>query len=240
MPAAERTALDGATTFLFDLDGTLLDSRAAVIDAVAEGLRRAYVSLDLPAAEPDRERLKACMGLPSDDYFRRSYDPATVPADRAEEFATAYGRLATEAEVAALDRGETALFPDVVATLAELRRRGHRLLLFSNAQAPYFAAVIRAHGLDAFFADTLCLEDARRLGVADDKAGLVRHLAGRDRPLCVVGDREHDVAAGRAAGAWTVGCAYGFGDRTEFEAADWIVDGLAGILDLPPAAPRTP
>lgn len=226
--------------FLFDLDGTLLDSRAAVADAVAAGLSRAYRECGLPECEPDRGLIVASMGLPADEYFRRSYRADTVPPDRREEFSRAYAAAAAEEEIAALARGGTELFPGVEDALAALAARGHELMLYSNSATPYFEAVIAAHGLDRFFARTLCLEQAAAAGIAADKSRMVLAMAGAPgdrggRSVVVVGDRVHDVEAGRGAGALTVGCRYGFGAPEEFEAADWVVDGLLELLDIEPA-----
>lgn len=223
------------TTFLFDMDGTLLDSRAAVVDAVATGLSRAYADLGLPAAPPDFALIEGCMGLPTRAYFESAYDAATVPAASRDAFATAYRDRTTAAERAAIARGETALYDGVETALDELKRRGHTLLLFSNAGTDYFRAVIAGHGLDRFFARTLCIEEAQDRDLAADKAGMVAALVGDPAEAVVVGDRVHDIDAGRAAGARTVGCTYGFGASIEFRAADWIVDGPLEWLDLPPA-----
>jgi len=220
-------------TFLFDMDGTLLDSSAAVVDAVASGLRRTYLHHGLPVAEPDFGLINGCMGLPSRRYFELAYPQDSVPDDLRGPFARSFERLTTEEEVAAIDRGETRLYDGVAESLGELRRRGHRLLLFSNAGETYFDAIVRGHGLARFFARTMSLGRACAEGVAEDKTGMVLALCDDPARTVVVGDRRGDVDAGRAAGARTVGCLYGFGDPEELEAADWKVDGPEGWLTLP-------
>lgn len=230
-----RESPSAATLFLFDLDGTLLDSRRAVVAAVAEGMLAAYRALSLPEPEPDRGLLGEAMGLPADRYFRSTFDPGTVPAGLRDEFVARYADEATQAELAALERGETELYPGVEETLGELKRRGHGLGLFSNSFAPYFRGVFEAHALGRFFADSLCLGEATASGAARDKTGLVRVLARGAERTVVVGDRGHDIAAGRACGARTVGCRYGFGSREEFGDADWMIDVPGDLLFVPPA-----
>jgi len=218
-------------TILFDLDGTLLDSRAAVVDAVADGLTGAYRHHDLPPAAPDHDLIADCMGLPSDEYFARAFDPDTVPRGRRDEFACTFARLTAAEEVAAILGGRTALYPGAVDTLASLSKR-HRLLLISNAGTVYFRAVIAGHGLDRFFAATLCLEEAQSRRLASDKAGMIEALVEDPAGAVMVGDRAGDIEAGRTAGARTVGCRYGFGSPEELQAADWIIDGLPELLAL--------
>jgi phosphoglycolate phosphatase len=218
-------------TLLFDMDGTLLDSRAAVVDAVADGLVDAYRHHDLPPATPDRDLIADCMGLPSREYFATAYPPGTVPSDLRDAFAETYGRLTAEHEVAAITGGRTALYPGVAETLAILKTR-HELILFSNAGAVYFRAVIAGHDLEVYFSNSLCIEEAVDQGVATDKAGMVRALVDDPAHAVVVGDRAGDIEAGRAAGARTVGCLHGFGSPAELQNADWLIDSLPGLLDL--------
>jgi len=222
---------------LFDTDGTLLDSRQAVVAAVAEGFAAARVDLDLPPAAADPERIAAGMGLPSRRYFQLAFDPATVPPLLRERFADRFAERTAEAEVNAIAAGATTLYPGVTETLSELRQRGCRLAVFSNAGRVYFEALVRAHGLDSLCDAALCLEQARARGLAGDKTGLVRTLIGKlgvpAGSCAVVGDRIHDIEAGRACGALTVGCRYGFGKPDEFAGADVMIGTFPELLGLP-------
>ncbi len=220
-------------TFLFDTDGTLLDSRRAIVAAVAEGHAAARADLGLPPAPPDLARIADSMGLPSEQYFREAFDPASVPPASHERFAERFAARTAEAEVRAIAAGATALYPGVADTLAELRRRGCRLVVFSNAGSVYFEALVEAHGLDRLCDATLCLQQARERGIAADKTGMVRALIDDPARSVVVGDRIHDITAGRACRARTVGCRYGFGEAVEFARADWVIDAFPELLDIP-------
>ncbi|MDO9694119.1 MAG: HAD family hydrolase [Candidatus Latescibacteria bacterium] len=219
--------------FLFDMDGTLLDSRRAVVGAVAAALGRTYAHCGLPPAAPDLGLIEDCMGLPGREYFARAYPQDSVPGPRRDEFAAAFARFTSQEEIAAIRAGGTALYDGVETALAGLKERGHELLLFSNADAPYFRGIFAAHGLDRFFARSLCIGEAEAGGLASDKTGMVRVLAADPSRTVVVGDRASDLEAGRAAGARTVGCLYGFGTPHELRAADWTVDGPLDWLSLP-------
>ncbi len=220
-------------TFLFDMDGTLLDSSAAVVDAVAAGLERAYAHHGLAPAPADRSLISRCMGLPADAYFRAAFAPDTVPETLREEFAMTYGRFTADTEEEAVTSGATRLFGAVPGALDALRAQGHRLLLFSNASSRYFRAVVNGHGLERWFERTLCVEEAQERGVAQDKDGMVLAMVEDPSRAVVVGDRIHDIDAGRRAGARTVGCLYGFGAAEEFAQATWMVDSAAEWPSLP-------
>jgi phosphoglycolate phosphatase len=221
---------------VFDTDGTLVDARSAVIDAVLEGLAETYGHFFLPTPELDRARVCAAMGLPASAFFRASFDPDAVPPDLHDAFASEFEVRSTRAEVAALHRGASALYDGAEDTLAALAERGHPMVLYSNATEPYFRAVVEVHRLERFFGRVLSLEHAVRQRLARHKSGMVRHLTRGYDQAVVVGDRIHDVEAGRTAGAHTVGCLYGFGDPHELSEADWQVVNVSELLDLPLAA----
>lgn len=218
---------------LFDMDGTLLDSRAAVVDAIAEGLVETYRHFDLPPPPLNLKRIAAAIGLPTPRFFRAAHDPQSVPLDLRDAFVAEFEVQSTRAEVAALLRGATALYPRTEETLGHLVAQGHLLLLYSNASEPYFEAVVTAHRLRRYFARTLCLEQAVRHRLARDKTGMVRYLTGESTAVVVVGDRADDIEAGRAVRARTIGCLYGFGDAAELALADWRIDALPELLGLP-------
>lgn len=220
----------------FDMDGTLLDGRAAVIDAVADGLAQTYRHFSLTPPPLDRDLIAGAIGLPTSIFFRRAYPPGSVPTEIADAFAGEFEVRSTRAEVAALLRGQTSLYAGVEAMLSALAAQEHELALYSNASEPYFEAVLAAHGLRRWFTRALCLEQAVRRRLARDKKQLVRHLVGGHGAALVIGDRVHDIEAGRAAGARTVGCRYGFGRPEELAGADWCIDAPAELLELPPVA----
>ena len=218
---------------IFDTDGTLMDGRRAVIDAVASGLVDTYRHFKIRAPEPDRERIGLAMGLPSSTFFRTAFDPSTVPTELHDPFAGEFEVQSTRAEVAALRRGESELYEGAEEALATLCERGHHLALFSNACEPYFQAVVEVHRLDRWFRRTLSLEHAVGQRLARHKPGMVRVLAENAADVTVVGDRIHDIEAGLAIGARTVGCRFGFGCDKELARADWVIEDLRELLDLP-------
>lgn len=225
--------IDAASVIIFDTDGTLVDGHQAIIDAVADGLASTYDHFQLPAVAPDRQRIALAMGLPATAFFRTAFDPATVPRPLLDAFACEFEVRSTRAEVAALRRGESRLYAGAEDALSALQADGHRLALISNAAEPYFSTVFEVHRLERWFDRALSLEIAVSRRLARNKAGMVRHLARGHELVTVVGDRIHDIEAGQAIGARTVGCRYGFGEAWELAAADWIIEDLQELPRLP-------
>ena len=74
---------------VFDLDGTLVDSREAVIDAVASGVREVARRHGHGDVEIDESVLIGALGQPSREYFRAILPRRLVDlADEVKEVAT--------------------------------------------------------------------------------------------------------------------------------------------------------
>jgi phosphoglycolate phosphatase-like HAD superfamily hydrolase len=96
----------------------------------------------------------------------------------------------------------------------------------SNGRNPYVRTVLESHGITSFF-EAVRLREVE----SEDKTVMTRDLLARiaARPAVVIGDRRDDIEAGRANGARTIGCAYGFGTRGEIAGADAVVDAASEI-----------
>lgn len=101
-------------------------------------------------------------------------------------------------ELDELRSGADHLFPGVRPLLAALRAADVRLALASNCHQPYMDAMCDGQGLGVATDWQFCLDSP---GVGD-KTGMLRHAiraAGAERAV-MVGDREPDLEAARAAG----------------------------------------
>ena len=225
------------SVIIFDTDGTLVDGRQAIIDAVAEGLVATYAHFEIEATKPDHERIALAMGLPTSSFFRAAFDPDSVPAGQHSAFASEFEVRSTRAELAALRRGESQLYAGAAETLQALHERGHELVLFSNASQPYFQTVVEVHGLARWFKRTLSLEQAVRQRLARNKSQMAQYLARGFDAVTLVGDRIHDIESGQTVGAATVGCRFVFGDAQELAQAHWVIDSLSELVDLPLPVP---
>lgn len=209
------------TVVAFDLDGTLADSRAAILGSV----RVALLAHGLPAL-PDAD-LAFLIGPPigtgMEELMRRLGQPVRLADDVLAAYRADYRETMLEA---------TPLFPGVAEVVRRVARAGTACVVTSKPQA--FAEPIVEHvGLLPLVA----FVEGPALDAPDEpkKDTLARALDRLPSIEVMVGDRHHDVDAGRAHGLRTVGVTWGIGDRAELEeaGADVIVDSpaeLAGVL----------
>lgn len=198
---------------IFDLDGTLYDSRTSFVPT----MRAVYEEYGLE--------------YPTDSIIMRSVgEPFPVFLNwliehgfQGDRDALA-GRI-SEIELASI-RTRGKLFPGVLETLATLRSSGYSISLCTNGDMQYAQAVLST-------CDILDLFDELRTNEVEGttKTELVRDLllhVPHERAF-MVGDRHHDMQAGRANGCIVIAAAYGYGSPEELEGADRRINSFSEI-----------
>ena len=192
---------------LFDLDGTLVDSRADIAEAVNAALR----AVGLP--ERSLEEVTGFIGEGS----RRLLEKAIAPHD--ELLAEAHA--AWEQAYAAGLLQHTAFYPGMRELVAKLAsERPGKLAVHTNKPGKYARPILEGLGASGLF--------ARVLGGGDGSAnkpspeGVKRLLAELDaesQDAVYVGDSAIDVQTAHAAGLRFVGVAWGYGGEAQLRAA---------------------
>jgi phosphoglycolate phosphatase len=203
----------------FDLDGCLVDSRAAIAHCINHGLVTAGVE-----ARPEAE-LYRFIGPPLLATF------VELLGDAGADPAAALGCLAAYREVyAEVSLERTTVVPGISGAIAHLAAR-RPLAVVTSKPAEFARPILHVLELDGWFGEVF----APSLDALDEpKRGSLRRAlewsgagsAAEAQRCWMVGDRHHDVDAGRACGVPTVGVTWGTGDRAELETAgaDVVVD----------------
>lgn len=206
------------TAILFDLDGTLVDSRPAIVAGLNATLR------ELGEPERGEAELVARIGPPLQETWAHLLGrPVAEVADVVATYRETYRSLMREG---------TLVYPGVPELLAQLEAGGHRLGVATSKTQPIAIELLEHLGLAHHFV-TICGPVPPS---TEDKAGTVaRALDALGLPsgegAVLIGDREHDVHGGHAHGLRVIGAAWGYGSPGELEAAG--ADALvAAPLDL--------
>ena len=189
---------------LFDQDGTLTDPREGIVDA----LNFALGKLGLPPREP--AELTPFIGPPVLDAFQALL--STADPTRIGQALTLFRERYTARGYPAND-----VYDGIPELLAACRQAGHRLYIATSKRVDFASEVLAHSGLAWAFAQVygcdVDVSKAELLGQILAERGLVA-------PDCVmIGDRLHDIEAGRAHGLATVGVLWGYGSREELTAA---------------------
>ena len=191
-----------------DLDGCLVDSTLAI----ARSFDHALLSAGIAPRPPEVTR--SFIGPPLGASFNRivaeeGLDPA-LAAVLVERYRERYR---------AMSAIETTVFAGIPEALAALRDEAP-IAIVTSKLGRVAERLVDDIGLRAHVGVVYAPEDEHTL--EPKEVTLRRALAAtgaRPHATVMVGDREHDVLAGRACGTATVGVLWGAGDRAELEAA---------------------
>ena len=193
--------------FIFDLDGTLIDSRLDLIHSVNAMLRH-IGRPDLPG-----EVIATYVGDGAPMLVRRALgDPDDESSvQRALEYFLTYYREHK------LDN--THVYPGIPEALTRIQRgtngRPRSMAVLSNKPVNPSRAIVEALGLKDFFkqiygGNSFPTKKPDPFGVQK----LLEELVCNPREAVMVGDSANDVLTGRNAGLWTIGVNYGFAPQT--------------------------
>lgn len=190
---------------LFDLDGTLTDPEVGIVGSFRHAL--ATVGHDLVDVDDD---LRWTIGPPIGHNFERLGVPGHLHAEATAAF------RARHLEVGLF---EAALVPGMVAVLDGLRDDEVPLALATAKPVPQAVTTLEHFGLADRFA---VVSGAGTDGYRHDKLHIVadalERLGGPEPArVAMVGDRRHDVEAGRGNGCVTVAVGWGFAEDDELD-----------------------
>lgn len=187
---------------IFDLDGTLWDSRKSVASAWTAVVADAQCA----RKRVTEEDLSGMMGL----QIQQIADILFEDLDSAER--TELMRVCCEREHAEILESGGVLYDKLEETLSELKKR-YRLFIVSNCQEGYIESFYAYHGTEKYFED---FENPGRTGLSKGKN--IKLLMERNKlesPV-YVGDTMGDMEAARFAGIPFVYAAYGFGEVSDY------------------------
>lgn len=185
----------GFDLIVFDWDGTLMDSAAAIVRAIQAASR------DLGLPVPDDERARYVIGLGLGDALRHAV-PELAEVD--------YPRMVERYRhhFLAADR-ELTLFPGVPELIAELAARGRMLGVATGKSRVGLDRALGHTGLQAYFHSTRCADECFSKPHPAMLEEIMDELGALPARTLMVGDTTHDLQMARNAGVAAL--AVGFG-----------------------------
>jgi len=206
---------------VFDVDGTLVDSRVRIHAAAS----RAFEAAGRPC--PDYEAVRQIVGLGLSEALG-ILAPDLGPDDLVrlvDGYKLAFQHLHRS-------EGAEPLYPGAAETLAKLKDDGWTVSMATGKSRRGVDMVIAAHGWAELFASTHCNDDGPgKPHPAMLTAAMAATGANPERTV-MIGDTAHDMRMARAAGVRALGVGWGFHTLDEVRAggADWVGETF-GELD---------
>ena len=204
---------------IFDIDGTLWDSRSIVAKGYnyvleKEGLNHLFVT-----AEDLRKLFGKVMSEIADIVF------ASLP--EAERYPLLERCMEWEHRFLEEDPCDTIAYPKVKETIAKLAEN-HNLYIVSNSQKGYPELCMSKLGLEPYIKDHLCFGDT-----GTSKGKTIRKLMERNGvpvdDVIYIGDTQGDYEATVEAGVPFIWCTFGFGVPEGYESK---IDAFEELLNL--------
>jgi phosphoglycolate phosphatase len=203
---------------LFDLDGTLTDSKPGIVNSTRYALRRYNETVDTaPIVEPTS--LDFMLGPPLRESFAKFVEPSQV-----ETLVRFY--LERYRPIGVF---ENSVYDGIRQALEDLRALGFRLFVATSKNETDARRIVDHYDLARFFDGVY---GAELHGTRANKKELIAHVVKRHdidpRLAAMIGDREHDAIGARAGGVWAIGALWGYGSREELSKA-----GANPLLESP-------
>ena len=203
-------------SLIFDIDGTLWDSRALV----AEGYNAQLCKEGLDHLCVDAERLKTLFGKVMTEIADALFE--SLPQE--ERYPLLERCMENENRHLAESPCHIG-YPGVKEALTELAKN-HRLFIVSNSQCGYPELCIRKLGLEDLIRGHLCFGDT---GTSKGQT-ILRLMREHNITSCAyVGDTQGDLDACREAGIPFIFAAFGFGSPDSCEAR---IEKFEDLLEL--------
>ena len=208
--------------YLFDLDGTLVDSGIGITSGVQYALKHMGIEVE------DRRQLYKFIGPPLREAFMEFFNLSETQAQEAVGYYREYYR--------ATGLFENTVYPGIETVLDQLKSQG-KIIALATSKPEGFAEQILEHYQLANYFDYI--GGATFDGVRSEKLDVIRYvLQSLGNPtsdqVVMVGDRKFDVLAGNQLGLTTVGVLYGYGSQAELQAAkaDYIIEQPIDLLQV--------
>ncbi|MEH7223620.1 pyrophosphatase PpaX [Bacillus sp. JJ1566] len=206
-------------TFLFDLDGTLIDTNELILQSFLHTFETYF-----PERQFTREEILPFNGPTLHESF------SSVDPDRAEEMIAEYRKFNHEKH----DELVTD-FPGVFETIKTLKEKGYKIGVVTTKIRNTVNMGLQLTKLDQFFDVVVTLDDVKNPKPDPEPVLLALKLLGSTpEEAIMIGDNYQDILAGKNAGTKTAGVAWSHKGKDflmEYK-PDFMLENMSDLLDI--------
>ncbi len=194
-------------TFLFDFDGTIINS----IEAIILSMRDAFEHFDLPP--PSDETICSYIGIPIETipYLSVAIDAGVAREEMISKYREIYK--------SSYGRTHIKVYDGMKELLLALKARGDKLGIVSSKATPPLEMNLRDKDMEGIFDAVIGSDQVTQYKPMPETVFLCAQKVGLEdvKHALVIGDARHDIEMGRRAGMDT--CAVPWGGGTQEELA---------------------
>lgn len=199
---------------VFDWDGTLMDSAAAIVTAIQDASR------DLGLTVPSDRQARYVIGLGLADALHHAVPD--LSRDRYPEMVERYRHHYLSRDQ------ELTLFQGVPELMMELREAGYALAVATGKSRLGLDRALKVSGLGGLFHATRCADECHSKPHPQMLLELMDEFAASAERTLMIGDTTHDLQMAANAGTGAIGVTYGAHVPEELQALAplAVVDGV--------------
>ena len=208
---------------IFDFDGTLADTKENIILTFQMTMKELGVEIK------SRQECAATIGLTLEDAFKVLY-----PGMAAEKYILlrdTYRRIFKENRKILVP----GLFPEVMETLEELRRRSYLMSIASSRLSPSLHSFLEDMKIAHLFEYAVGGDNVEHPKPAPDAVlQILRHYNLSAEEAFVVGDMPFDINMATNAGVKSCGVTWGNADAAQLKesGANYVIDKMSQLLEI--------
>ncbi len=208
---------------IFDFDGTIADTRKAIIVAKQETMKKLGLRI---ASE---EECASTIGLSSKSGFQKSYPE--LSEEILNQCVVIYREFFEEKRL----EYPPELFPGIIEVLEALNEKGIICTVATSRNGKSCREFLEQLGIAKYFSYVLCAEDTTLL--KPNPEPVLKTLADLEfasEEALVIGDMPMDIQMAKGAGVFACGVTYGNATGEELWAAgaDFVIDDICGLKEL--------
>jgi phosphoglycolate phosphatase len=193
---------------LFDLDGTLTDSKIGITKSVQYALSKFNIR------EDNLDNLESFIGPPLSESFQKHYGFEPSQAQHAVDLYREY--FSTSGMY------ENEVYPGIPDLLADLKSKGKQLIVATSKPTVFANQILTAFNLNQYFTTVV---GSHLDGTRTSKTEIIAHALSsleesKDNSVVMVGDREHDIIGAQGNAIDSIAVTYGYGSLLELQRAN--------------------
>ena len=200
--------MTGYEMVLFDLDGTLTDSKIGITKSVQYALSKFSIR------EDNLDNLESFIGPPLSESFQKHYGFELTQAQDAVDFYREY--FSTSGMY------ENAVYPGIPDLLADLKSKRKELIVATSKPTVFANQILNAFNLYHYFTVVV---GSHLDGTRTSKTEIIAHALStleksQNNNAVMVGDREHDIIGAQGNAIDSIAVTYGYGSLLELQRAN--------------------
>jgi len=210
------------SNILFDLDGTLIDSKAGITRSIQYALSK----LDMEV--PETSKLEWCIGPPIESSFSRLLNTVDkkLIANAVKNFRNRFKSKGIY---------ENTVYKGIPEALDILKNTGMKIYLATSKPRIFARQIMDFQSLSKYF---ISIYGSELDGKHSDKGELIEYILRSENlassETIMIGDRHHDIIGGKENGIYTALVTYGYGSDDELNKSkpDFIFNNPVEIAGL--------